>query len=91
VLVRRARQRCDRERRYALAVGVFVFGVVLDLRGSSVGLDRLDALLSGSLRLVALAAGDDLPVGCLEVEPEISGFALENLETSPPSESPLIE
>jgi len=55
---------------------VFVFGVVLDFRGGSVRLDRLDALLGCGLRLVPLAARDGLPIGRFEVEPEISGLLL---------------
>jgi hypothetical protein len=70
---------CAGERRYALAVRVFLIGVVVDLRGGSICLDRLNALLGRGLRLVALAAGNDLPIGRLEVEPKI------------PSESPPVK
>jgi len=46
------------------------FAQVNDLRVGSARLDRLNALLGTRPGLVALTGGDDLAVGCLEVEPE---------------------
>ena len=50
----------------------FPFGQVNDLRGSSTRLDRLNALVGTFLGLIAVAGGDDLAVGRLEVESNAS-------------------
>jgi hypothetical protein len=57
----------------------FGVGVVFDLGVGRVRLDRLNALLSACLRLV-LASGDDLTVGCLEVESKLAGVVFADLE-----------
>jgi hypothetical protein len=77
--------------RSALALRVFVFGVVLDFRGGSVRLDRLDALLGCGLRLMPLAARDDLPAKfeIFKSNPEISGST--SKRPMGPSGAPLIE
>jgi hypothetical protein len=56
------------------------FAVVFDLGVGRVRLDRLNAFLGTRLRLVTLAGGDDLPVGGLEVEPELTGMILADLK-----------
>ena len=48
------------------------FGQVYHLRGGSTCLDRLNALLRVRFHLIALAGGDDLAVGSLEVESNAS-------------------
>jgi hypothetical protein len=70
---------------------VFVFGVVLDFRGGSVRIDRLDALLGCGLRLMPLAARDDLPAmfEIFKSNPEISGST--SKRPMGPSGAPLIE
>jgi len=59
---------------------VLCIAVVDDMRARGVRLDRLDSLFGTGLGLVALAGGDDLAVGRLEVEPEFAGCVLADLE-----------
>jgi hypothetical protein len=51
-------------------------------------LDRLDALLGTRLGVIALAGGDDLAVGCLEVEAKLAGFVFADLELGCRGSSP---
>ena len=57
------------------------FGQVYDLRVGSTRFDRLDALMGTFLGLVALAGGDDLAVGRLEVKPKLAGLVFDDLES----------
>jgi hypothetical protein len=59
-------------------------GQVYDLRGGSARLDRLNALMGTFPGLVALAGGDGLAVGGLQVEPKLAGFVLNDLELGLP-------
>jgi hypothetical protein len=61
------------ERRCALVVRGLVFGQVYDRRVGSVCLDRLNALVGTFLGFIALAGGDDLAVGRLQVKTESAG------------------
>jgi hypothetical protein len=54
--------------------------VVFDRGAGCVRPDRLNALLGVGLHLVSLTGGDDLTIRCLEVEPELTGVILADLE-----------
>jgi len=62
--------------------------VVFDLRVRRVRLDRLNTLLGAGLRLVALAAGDDLSVWGPQMEPELAALVL-NISNLAATTSPL--
>jgi hypothetical protein len=55
---------------------------------ASTRLDRLNAVVGTFRGLIALAGGDDLSVGGLEVEPKLAGFVRADLELGCQGSSP---
>lgn len=55
-------------------------GVIFDVGGDRVFLDRLDAFFGAGLGGVALAGGDNLPVRGLQMEPVLAGVVFLDLE-----------
>ena len=80
---------CDDDRRRALVVRGFPFGQIYDLRAGSTRLDRPNPRLGTRFGLITLASGDDLAVGCLEVEPKLACVVRADLELACHGTSPV--